>query len=99
MNNTSEINYENLIKEQKTTKPIIEDIIGKFLTGDKLRNAMDFIAFLRTNNMNPRWHSANSWRVAGKKGEGVCRIDLGGTKNAWHKHFGVVECQALRQML
>ena len=43
--------------------------------------------------MNPRWHSANSWRVTGKKSKGICNIVLGGTKNAWHKHFGVGDWQ------
>jgi hypothetical protein len=93
MNNAIEINYDELIKEQKTTKPVIEDIIGKFLKGDALRNAMDFIAFLRENKMNPRWHSANSWRVSGKKGKGVCRIDLGGLKHAWMQHIKIGDWQ------
>jgi len=93
MENTTEINYDALIKEQKNTKPAIEDVIGLFLEGEKLKNALDFIAFLRGNNMNPRWHSANSWRVTGKKSKGICRIDLGGNKHAWHRHFTVGDWQ------
>jgi len=91
--NKAEINYDELIKSQKNTKPIIEDIVGLFLEGDKLKNALDFIAFLRENNMNPRWHSANSWRVTGKKSKGICRIDLGGNKHAWHSHFTIGDWQ------
>jgi len=88
----SEINYDELIKSQKTTKPVIEDIIELFLEGDKLANAMDFIAFLRENNMNPRWASANSWRVTAKN-KPVCRIDLGGLKHIWMNHFTIGDWQ------
>jgi len=57
----SAIDYVALIKEQRATKPLIEDVVGSFLEGDTLQNAMDFIKFLRENNMNPRWVSGNSW--------------------------------------
>jgi len=90
--NKPAINYDELIKSQKTTKPVIEDIIGFFLEGDKLANAMDFIAFLRENNMNPRWASANSWRVTAKN-KPVCRIDLGGLLHVWMSHFAIGDWQ------
>lgn len=74
------------IAQQKNTKPNIEDVIGDFLEGDALRNAMNFITFLRENNMNPRWSSANAWRVTGKKSKEICAINLGGAKGA-HLNF------------
>ena len=86
-------NYFAVIAEQKHTKPLIEDVIGSFLEGDKLQNAMDFIKFLRTNNMNPRWVSGNSWSISGRKGKAACRIDLGGNKHSWHSHFTVGDWQ------
>jgi len=86
------LDYNELIKSQKNTKPVIEDIIGLFLEGDKLANAMDFIAFLRENNMNPRWASANSWRVTAKN-KPVCRIDLGGLPHKWMNHFTIGDWQ------
>ena len=57
---SEKVNHDELILQQKTTKPVIEDVIGQFLEGDTLGNAMEFIAFLRENGMNPRWASANS---------------------------------------
>jgi len=93
MKSTVEINYQQLIKEQRATKPLIEDVVGRFLEGDTLQNAMDFIKFLRENNMNPRWVSGNSWSISGKKGKAACRIDLGGNKHPWHRHFTVGDWQ------
>lgn len=68
---------------QKKTKPMIEEILGSFLEGDALQSAMDFVAFLRASNMNPRWSSTNSWRVTGKRSKEICNIQLGGAKGAW----------------
>ncbi|MCL2545738.1 MAG: hypothetical protein FWE06_00900 [Oscillospiraceae bacterium] len=89
----SAIDYVALIKEQRATKPLIEDVVGSFLEGDTFQNAMDFIKFLRENNMNPRWVSGNSWSISGKKGKAACRIDLGGNKHPWHRHFTVGDWQ------
>jgi len=89
----TEINYDELIKTQKNTKPAIEDILELFLEGDRLKNALNFVAYLRENNMNPRWCAANSWRVTGKKSKPICRIDLGGTKHIWTSHFGIGDWQ------
>ena len=83
----SENKNNPLILEQKNTKPNIEDVVGNFLEGDALRNVMDFVAFLRDNNMNPRWSSANSWRVTGKKSKEICSIQLGGAKGAWMSYL------------
>jgi len=80
------------IASQKDTKPVIEDVIGLFLEGDTLKIAMDFIAFLRENDMNLRWHSANNWDVTGKKAKGI-NIVLGGTKRAWHSHLAIGDWQ------
>lgn len=88
----AEINYDELITSQKSTKPAIDDIIGLFLEGDNLKIAKDFIAFLRENDMNLRWHSANNWDVTGKKAKGIS-IVLGGTKRPWHKHLAVGDWQ------
>jgi len=85
--------YLQLIAEQKHTKPFIEDVAGSFLEGETLQNAMDFIKFLRENDMNPRWVSGNSWSISGKGGKAACRIDLGGNKHSWHNHFTVGDWQ------
>jgi hypothetical protein len=76
-----------LIAEQKQTKPTFEDVAASFLKGDVLRNALDFAEWLRENGMNPRWSSAQSWRVTGKKSKPICKINLGGAKHAWVGHL------------
>jgi len=89
----SKPNHVTMNEEQKTTKPKIEDVINHFVDGETLKNAMAFIAYLRENNMNPRWASANSWRVTGKKSKPICRIDLGGLKHAWMRHLQIGDWQ------
>lgn len=84
-----EKDIESLLKEQKTAKPNIEDVVGDFLEGKTLKNAMEFIAFLRNNNMNPRWCSTNGWRVTGKKSKPICYIQLGGPKYPWMSYLKV----------
>jgi len=81
--------YLKLIAEQKHSKPPIEDVVGSFLEGERLQNAMDFIKFLYENDMNPRWKSGNNWKVSGKKGKWTCGIGLGGGKHVWQSGFEV----------
>lgn len=66
---------EHLYTEQKTTKPMIEDIITQLLHGENRQMALDFVAYLRENKMPPTWASANSWKVSFKN-KGVCYIKL-----------------------
>ena len=62
--------------EQRKTKPKIEDILPIFLNDGELKNAMDFVAFLRENKMSPGWRSPNSW-CASYKGKVVTYIKIG----------------------
>lgn len=81
----SNIDYTELIKSQKLTKPAIDDIIGLFLERERLELAQNFLAFLREHGINTRWASANKW-MAGT----ACEIQLGGNKMAAGRtHFGV----------
>jgi len=68
----------SLYQSQKAVKPKIEDVAGNFITGDKLKNLMDFLGFMRDNKLTPRWQSSNSWKVS-YKGKGVCFIKIIGT--------------------
>lgn len=61
--------------EQRKTKPKIEDILPIYLAGETLKNAMDFVSFLRANKMSPGWRSPNSW-CASYKGKVVAYIKL-----------------------
>ena len=66
-------------QEQQKTKPKIEDVIGELLEGDRLKNASDFIAYLRENKMNPRWFAQNCWNI-NYKGKFFCSIRIHGIK-------------------
>ena len=68
----------SLYQSQKAVKPKIEDVAGNFITGDKLKNLMDFLGFMRDNKLTPRWQSSNSWKVS-YKGKGVFFIKIIGT--------------------
>ena len=46
---------------QKKPKPEIENVIPEYLDGDMKKTALDFVAWLRANKMNPVWASANIW--------------------------------------
>ena len=61
----------------KNVKPQIEDIAGEVLSGDALKNALDFVAYLRENKLNPIWSATNVWKVSSKTFN-VCFIRLHG---------------------
>ena len=76
--------------EQKSSKPKIEDIANDVLSGNALKNALDFTAYLRENKMNPQWSAANAWKVT-YKSYSVCFIRMHGTahyhnlsEGSWH---------------
>lgn len=64
-----------LYKEQKASKPKIEDVIPDWLDGDMKKNALDFVVWLRTNKMSPTWASTNSWKSS-YKGKSICYVKL-----------------------
>ena len=60
----------------KSPKPKLEDALNELVNGDVLKNALDFVAYLRANKMSPAWTTPNSWKVS-CKGQGICYIKLG----------------------
>ena len=75
---------------EKVKKPIIEDAIADVLNGDVLKNALNFIAYLRENKMNPAWSATNAWKVTYKTFT-VCFLRLHGAADyhnlaagSWH---------------
>jgi len=67
-------------KEQKMMKLKIEDEIPVYLEGETRRSALDFVAYMRANKMQPSWQSTNSWK-ANYKGQNICVIRL--SKGSW----------------
>ena len=70
---------DSLFKKQNASRPKIDDAIIEILAGNELKNAQDFLAFIKENKMTPSWASANSWKVS-YKSKGVCYIRLMGTQ-------------------
>jgi hypothetical protein len=54
------------LKEQKKTKPMIEDVMPHYLDGGRLKNALEFIAYLRENKIKPVWAITNGWKAVYK---------------------------------
>ena len=71
----SEQNKRSLYQEQKKSKPKIEEIINISLKNDNKKNALEFVAFVKSFRMTPQWASANSWAVI-YKSKRVCYIKV-----------------------
>jgi len=70
----SELKFSALsFKEQKALKPKIEDIILECLDGEMQNTALDFVAYIQSLKMTPRWSNRNAWDVR-YKNRGVCKI-------------------------
>ena len=51
-------------KKKRKQAPAIEEAINDILRDDALNNALDFAAFLRTNDFLPVWHdSGDGWSI------------------------------------
>ena len=61
----------------QSVKPKIEDVASNVLSGEVLKNALDFVAYLRDNKLNPIWSAQNAWKVSSKTFT-VCFIRLYG---------------------
>ena len=56
-------NSESLFKQQRKTRPKVEDMICKYFEGDMKQNALDFVTWLRANKLSPRFAATNAWYV------------------------------------
>jgi len=75
----SEKNSKSLAQTQVDIRPKIEDVIGDVLSGEKLKLALDFIAYLKENKLKLSWSSANTWSVK-HKGNVILFIRLTGAE-------------------
>ena len=69
-------NTPSMFQQQKAIKPLIEDIIPKYLLGDMRHNALDLATWLRASKLTPAWTLTNWWNV-NCKGKPICKIHLG----------------------
>ena len=73
----------SLAEQQQKTKPKIEDVIVELLNGERQQNALDFVAYLREQKLNPRWKSTNSWGIK-YKGKWIISIGISpGNSGSW----------------
>jgi len=57
--NTTDI---TTLAAQKVSKPQIEDVLPHFVGGQDLKNALNFIAYLREIKLKPTWTLHNAWK-------------------------------------
>lgn len=60
---------------QRKEKPSILKIAEKHLVGQAKEQLLDFVSFLKENNMSPQWGSTNSYNLS-YKGRRVCIIKI-----------------------
>lgn len=63
------------LQQQKLIKPKPEDVIPDFFDGDTGKNASDFVAWLRENNLPPRWTQIYAWKVY-YKSKYICYLNF-----------------------
>ena len=69
------IKTESIAKQQKITKPTIDEIVINILQDENLANATNLISFIRENKISLRWSSTNCWQLYYKsKRIGVIRM-------------------------
>jgi len=65
------------LQVQRAMKPKVEEVLPYYLDDDMLESALSFVAFLRSERMNPGWAGVhNAWR-ANNKSKPICYIRLG----------------------
>ena len=76
-NQMSDRNDVTLLHVQREIKPKVESVLPFYLDGEMLKLALDFVAYLRAEKMNPGWAGVhNAWRAT-SKGKPICYIRLG----------------------
>ena len=60
-------------RAQQAQKPKVEDSAKERFTGDRLENMLDFLDFLKSNKLTPRWYTSDSW-VVKYKNKKICQI-------------------------
>ena len=68
-------------KKPREAKPKVEDVAMNYLEEDNLKNLFNFLEFLKSIKLNPRWHATNSWSI-NHKGKKICYIQLS-EKHSW----------------
>ena len=68
---------------QRKPRPPIQEVITDLLCGDRLENALDFVAFLNELQLPPRWTATNAW-TAKYKGNTICTVRMHGVGQSNH---------------
>lgn len=54
-------------RKQQDSRPEIDDVICQYLDGSELKNALNFIDYVRNSKMKIKWSAANVWSVRYKR--------------------------------
>jgi hypothetical protein len=54
-------------QDQKESKPKIDNVICHYLDGDPLKDALNFIEYIRASKMKIKWSAVNVWKVTYKR--------------------------------
>ena len=60
------------LEVQREQKPKIEDVAHYYVEGERLKNVLDFVEWMRESKMNLRWASHNKWTTTTKNKILVC---------------------------
>ena len=60
----------SVYRAQKEQKPTVENAARELFDDDKLGNILDFLDFLKSNKLTPRWYTSDS---AATKRKGVAK--------------------------
>jgi len=66
--------------QQQDYRPEIDDVICHYLDGETLKNALNFIDYIRASKMKIKWSAANVWSVQ-YKGKHV--LDIVVREGSW----------------
>lgn len=66
---------KNLFRGKQMPKKSIEDTLKDAFSGDSLKNALDFIAYLKTNELSPDSTYPNSFNYLGESVCVICTFD------------------------
>ena len=69
---------------EKAAKLKIEEVIPEYLNGDMQKLALDLVAYLRANKMNPTQTAHNSWKV-NYKGSCLCYVRICDAEHYYRK--------------
>jgi len=64
-----------ILQQQKLIKPTPESLIPELCDDDMMKNALNFITWLRDNKLTPRWTGIHTWKI-NYRSKYICYINF-----------------------